>query len=563
MALQEGRMNTKNSISWFELTLVTLMTFTATSGAFSYGMVSLIGLLHTLALICGFIVVRGYLARLHAWFGHVVFVAVMMVLLAEIAIQKIVGLHLNPFILSLLVQPGASMHIGISLPKIILLLVCISMLLGFGSNKFQRPAPTLNYRIALLILLSTSVVAQTGHALQYFLGKADVMSMRRSLPFFYAPHPFYIKALLTPILGDNGPNPFSAPAPSNANIVKTTKTAYPSFTKRKNLLLVVTDSLRSYDIMQNPGLAPNIYKWGNEGWLNLNHYSVSNCTHFSMYSLMTGKLPTRFSSAVAQNQPQGLFPLFEANGYSISSSEAVTLDWYGLPRAILPSSTARTTQNSADIGASDREAINNTIDTLEAADQNTSPIFHMTYLYGNHYPYSGLSKHAAATEHSSILASYQETIKRTDALFGLLMDRLEDEGLLENTLVVFTSDHGDELGENGAIGHASRLNDYQTKVPLLVVGTGKSQPRNVRDHTDILPYIQSYFTGVMAEVTADKPIILANCSYEYPDGFTVLSKEGRFEFSYDDGYLTPLSPQHTGGMAQLSALKLLTSAIAK
>jgi len=230
-------MNAKNSISWFELTLVTLLTFTATAGALSYGLVSLIGLLHTVALISGFIVVKLSMAKLHAGLGYIAFISITLVLAAEIVIRKTVGLHLNPFVLSLLIQPGASMHIGISLPKVMFLVACIAIILSFANNTLQRPAPRLNYRAVLFILLSSSVAVQTSHAVLYFNGKAEVMSMRRNLPFFYAPHPFYIKTLLTPILGDNGPNPFAAPAPPTASILKSAKPVYPTFTQQKNLLL--------------------------------------------------------------------------------------------------------------------------------------------------------------------------------------------------------------------------------------------------------------------------------------------------------------------------------------
>jgi len=49
-----------------------------------------------------------------------------------------------------------------------------------------------------------------------------------------------------------------------------------------------------------------------------------------------------------------------------------------------------------------------------------------------------------------------------------LVDALEDQGLLDKTVLVVFGDHGEELGEHGGIGHANSLYDIVTRVPLLV-----------------------------------------------------------------------------------------------
>ncbi len=44
---------------------------------------------------------------------------------------------------------------------------------------------------------------------------------------------------------------------------------------------------------------------------------------------------------------------------------------------------------------------------------------------------------------------YYANISYIDCLIGQLLDTLEKTGQLENTIIVFTSDHGDFLGERG------------------------------------------------------------------------------------------------------------------
>jgi len=64
-----------------------------------------------------------------------------------------------------------------------------------------------------------------------------------------------------------------------------------------------------------------------------------------------------------------------------------------------------------------------------------------------------------------------------DALAGLV-DGLDELGALENTVLVVTSDHGEELGDHGRIGHERTLYREALAVPLLFSVPGRT-PRTV------------------------------------------------------------------------------------
>ncbi|HUR09274.1 MAG TPA: sulfatase [Nonomuraea sp.] len=65
-------------------------------------------------------------------------------------------------------------------------------------------------------------------------------------------------------------------------------------------------------------------------------------------------------------------------------------------------------------------------------------------------------------------AAYDGSLAYLDDQLGLLFDTLERRGLLDNTLVVITSDHGEEFGEHGSWGHGSSLYREQVHVPLII-----------------------------------------------------------------------------------------------
>ncbi|MHC5539509.1 sulfatase-like hydrolase/transferase, partial [Singulisphaera rosea] len=65
--------------------------------------------------------------------------------------------------------------------------------------------------------------------------------------------------------------------------------------------------------------------------------------------------------------------------------------------------------------------------------------------------------------------SYDTAIAYLDRQVGLLLDGLEAQGRLDNTLVIITSDHGEELGERGMVTHGASLYRPEVHVPLLIL----------------------------------------------------------------------------------------------
>ncbi|MGE4618290.1 MAG: sulfatase-like hydrolase/transferase [Planctomycetota bacterium] len=69
------------------------------------------------------------------------------------------------------------------------------------------------------------------------------------------------------------------------------------------------------------------------------------------------------------------------------------------------------------------------------------------------------------------LAAYYAMISQMDAEVGRVIDALQENGLADNTMVVFTSDHGLAVGSHGLMGKQN-LYEHSTRVPLLIVGPG-------------------------------------------------------------------------------------------
>ena len=67
---------------------------------------------------------------------------------------------------------------------------------------------------------------------------------------------------------------------------------------------------------------------------------------------------------------------------------------------------------------------------------------------------------------------YRAAIRYMDDWLGGVLELLDGHGLLDETLVVVVSDHGENLGEGGLIGHAFSLDNRLIHVPCVVAGPG-------------------------------------------------------------------------------------------
>jgi arylsulfatase A-like enzyme len=67
--------------------------------------------------------------------------------------------------------------------------------------------------------------------------------------------------------------------------------------------------------------------------------------------------------------------------------------------------------------------------------------------------------------------AYDGALFYLDAQIGHLLDELDRRGVLKNTIVIITSDHGEQFGEHGLFFHANSLYTQLLQVPLIVLGT--------------------------------------------------------------------------------------------
>ncbi|MBZ0113968.1 MAG: sulfatase [Thermoanaerobaculia bacterium] len=104
----------------------------------------------------------------------------------------------------------------------------------------------------------------------------------------------------------------------------------------------------------------------------------------------------------------------------------------------------------------------------------------------------GIQRSLGPNDRPLIEAFYDSGLARIDAELGRLFKGLEELDLLDSTMIVITSDHGEALLEEGRAGHVD-LFDSVLRVPLVIAWPGgEGAGRRVKDQVrsvDILPTI--------------------------------------------------------------------------
>lgn len=104
-----------------------------------------------------------------------------------------------------------------------------------------------------------------------------------------------------------------------------------------------------------------------------------------------------------------------------------------------------------------------------------SPFISMERGPGGHAPYGTFT--GTATQYyrerkgnlSKIRADYESSIKMDIGWFDSRLEELQADGLLEDTLVIYTSDHGELLGEGGTLGHNDPMRPELVRVPTVII----------------------------------------------------------------------------------------------
>ncbi len=312
--------------------------------------------------------------------------------------------------------------------------------------------------------------------------------------------------------------------------------------QKLNVLMLVVDSLRFDQLTAE--VMPNSFRVKEQAISFDNHFSTSNATRYGLFSMLYGISGSYWKPMLAAERGTVLFDVTQQLDYQHFIYGSSTLTFPEFDRTIF--SALRDHMHSGNY----KNSAENDIDITQRfigdlknlpADK---PFFGFLFFDAPHgfgipkdYPHR-FEPMLETVNYLSLdnnydpvpfLNLYKTTAHFVDGLIKQILDELATQQRLQNTLVIITSDHGQEFNEThkNFWGHNSNFSHWQTKVPLLLLWPGKPAATISRltSHEDLLPTL-------LSEVFA-----CSNPIRDYSTGELLLSSNNDSESSNARGLL--------------------------
>lgn len=302
--------------------------------------------------------------------------------------------------------------------------------------------------------------------------------------------------------------------PAELGKIKVNEIHYPKATlqhsavkNKPNILFIVIDAWR-YDMLNNE-VTPNIAALAERSNRYFNHFSGGNSTRAGMFSLFYSLSPADFDIFYRSSKGPALFDLLYQQGYQVGAYTSASATSPPLHRTVF----ANIPDFEPDIpgGGSVERDISITYKMkafIQKATASEKPYFAFAFYDSVHsYYYPAVPPYKAPFQPSKrvsymnlsgkkeqllMVNQYRNALYFIDGLIGNLLKELQKEGALDNTLIIVTSDHGEEFDDHGwgIWGHNSNFTPIQTKVPLLMHWPRQTQKKayhHISSHYDVIP----------------------------------------------------------------------------
>ncbi len=278
-------------------------------------------------------------------------------------------------------------------------------------------------------------------------------------------------------------------------------------TAGKNLVLVLVDSLRRDHVPWHGywrNTAPRLARVAAQGLIFERYYTQAPWTKPSVASLLTSTYPSvhgATSQLPKSHLPDSLTTLAEALSGAGYFTAAVMQN---------PHMGDRRSSKGFEQGYQRYEYLGHkkldpempalltttAIEVLDAAPRN-KPFFLTVFFMNPHYPYEPhefvFGKKNEGPSNPGPVNGYDGETLEADHEVARILDHLTSMGRADDTIFVFSSDHGEEFGDHGRRFHGDTLFDCVLAVPLIISGLDRAgRFAGLTREIDLFPTLLDY-----------------------------------------------------------------------
>lgn len=274
-----------------------------------------------------------------------------------------------------------------------------------------------------------------------------------------------------------------------------------------NIVILVAESLR-WDRL-TPEIMPNVWQFAAQGLHFKNHYSSGNGTREGLFGMFYGLYGSYWSSFLHAEQAPLLMQRVQSLGYQLDLRTSARFSYPEFNKtmfASVPLTQLHEAEEQLKPWQRDEQNASEQIAFLRQRDRS-KPFMSFFFFESTHARYDfpeqaviaspylkdvnywGMSRESLKPKIGEFKNRYTNAAHWVDTQMGRVIDELKVQGLLENTIVIVTGDHGEEFLEKGFWGHNSSFVEEQTHTPMVVWMPGQAHAEIARttSHLDISP----------------------------------------------------------------------------
>lgn len=432
-------------------------------------------------------------------------------LFADVKIFELFRFHMNSLVINVLTTEGASDSVilgkGTLLGFALVLMLIISAEVGFYLFSFRKAGPLTGKKLASAIVLCASLII-ADKALYAYGDLNNITLLTRAVKLYPFYQPFTIKRFAMKVLkmDVNREKDLDLKKAADGSLLNYPKAP---LTRKKganspNIIIIALEGLR-FDML-NPEVMPNLYRFAAQNVNFKRHYSGGNCSRFGIFSLMYGLQGSYWHSFLAERRSPVFLDELAAQGYDFKIISCTLLTFPEFRKTVfvkMPDSIEDSFPGEK--AEKDNVLKNKFLDYLSQRKSSGKPFFSFLFFNTSHQPYMYPPKFekfkpAASPEINYVKSidkdnvlplfnRYRNSLYYDDSLLAEIFKGLREKGLMDNSIIIITGDHGEEFFEAGAFGHANTFDDYQTRTVFVMHVPGKAHMEVERptSHLDLVP----------------------------------------------------------------------------
>lgn len=434
---------------------------------------------------------------------------VQLALYGDHLLWQLYGFHLNGFVWNIITTPGGIAALGSSasterdvalLAAGIFALQALLLTAAHGLARLGLPLPRLVWVLPLFIVVTLG--ERVSYGVSHFYGYSPLLENAQRVPFY---QPLTMRRVLEQQFGLQRPQRLEV-----ANAELQGQLLYPQAplrieppAKPLNIVWLVAESWRADSL--NPEVMPQTNAFAQRAQHFVSHYSGGNGTRIGMFSQFYSLPANLWFPVLDARVGSPLIDVLQQQNYQIKLFTSARFSYPEFDKTLFVN-VPREQMVEDDQGHTWERDRRNVDRLLKFVDQRDPNKPFMTFLFfesphaNYNFPQESVIKPDYLPDFSyasmnlqrdigGIYNRYLNAVHHLDSQLARVTEHLEKNGLLDNTLVVITGDHGEEFMEQGRWGHNSTFVNEQVRVPLVLWVPGRAaQKESLRtSHSDLLP----------------------------------------------------------------------------